>query len=298
MVPDVSCTSAAPLTQSYLTQLQVQAYVMASIRVEDKPWGVLMVQQCGNGREWQPWEQTFVSRIAIHVGLAIQQARVFTQAKQLNAALDRQVRVRTAQLNQQLQELQRLTVLKDDFFSGASHELRSPLTNMTLALRLLEPLIPEIPPKLRSKVERYLGVVRDECTRELELVNDLLDLQAVVSGKSAVNVEQVHIHRLLDELLPPFRDRAESHQIQLVEMAERVAPIYSDPELISRILRELLHNACKYTEAGDTITIAIATQQRDLSITISNPASLPADSVQRLFERFYRVPGGDRNRQG
>ena len=98
-------------------------------------------------------ELRLVQQVAASCAIALRQARLYTAA--------------TAQVK----ELEKLNALKDDFFSTVSHELRTPLSNMKMAISMLKN------PSIVERQQRYLQILQTECNREIELINDLLDLQ-------------------------------------------------------------------------------------------------------------------------
>lgn len=210
--------------------------------------------------------------------------------------------------NEQMQlvaELERLNQLKDEFLSTVSHELRTPLSNMRMAIQMLK----NAPNAERG--QRYLEILQSECDREIELINDFLDLQRLEAASSQFFcAESVRLQDILPSLLEPFRTRAqERQQILHIDLSPDLPPIISDRASLERMLAELLNNACKYTSAGGEIILSVCqkfstplpllTDSAPTTIfTIANQAEIPAAELPRIFEKFYRVPKADRWKQG
>ncbi|MGL5509182.1 MAG: GAF domain-containing protein, partial [Microcoleaceae cyanobacterium] len=111
-------TNQAKLTfhhRQWLTERSVIAYLLVPILWEGNLWGVLSTNQCHFARQWQPSEIDLLQQIATQLAIAIQQAQLYETVQTLNTELEQQVKERTAQLEQKIQELQKLNILKDEF---------------------------------------------------------------------------------------------------------------------------------------------------------------------------------------
>ncbi len=223
-------------------------------------------------------EIRLVQQVANQCAIAIRQARLYQTA--------------TAQVG----SLEKLNQLKDDFLSTVSHELRTPIANMKMALQMLK--VSPIP----ERRARYLEILQAECTRESELINELLDLQRLEAGSYSILLnEAVNLQELLPSIIEPFRVRTQQRQQTLqINLPPDLPVLLSDRASLERILAELLNNACKYTHAGGEIIVGVCDKSTEAAtiFTISNPAEVPADQLPRIFEKFYRVPKSDRWKQG
>jgi PAS domain S-box-containing protein len=216
--------------------------------------------------------------------------------------------LRSQLLEQQMQELQRLAQLKDDFLSTVSHELRSPLTNIKMSIHLLEmnldrrrlsPSDAEIDSQ-SQRVEQYLNILREQCDQELNLVNDLLELQRLEAEGISVDLTPIEVLEWVPEITTVYQERAQERQQQLqVILPSDLPPLVSDVSMLTHILRELLTNACKYTPPGEVITISAEAVNDRLQLVVSNSGvEIPDQELSRIFEKFYRIAKSDRWRQG
>ena len=223
-------------------------------------------------------EIRLVQQVANQCAIAIRQARLYEASKA------------------QVQELEKLNFLKDDFLSTVSHELRTPIANMKMAIQMLR-----VSPTA-EKSQRYLEILQAECARESELINDLLDLQRLETAYNPLLLgEAVSLQDWLPSIMEPFRVRTRQRQQTLqINLPPNLPVLVSDRASVERILAELLNNACKYTRAGGEIVLSICYKSKEAAtiFTISNPAEIPAVELPRIFEKFYRVPKGDRWQQG
>ncbi|MBW4655334.1 MAG: GAF domain-containing protein [Kaiparowitsia implicata GSE-PSE-MK54-09C] len=224
-------------------------------------------------------EIRLAQQVANQCAIAIRQARLY----------------RAAQV--QVQELERLNQLKDQFLSTVSHELRTPISNVKMAVYMLKTTTSE------AKRQQYLGILESELAREAELINDLLDLQRLEENAFPLNLEPIHLSQWILDVLNPFRTRTqESKQTVRVQCPARLRPIVSDGTLLKRVLAELLNNACKYTPKGATIELTVTQDQRATPaitrFTLRNQADIPHGELPHIFEKFYRVLQVDRYKHG
>ncbi len=194
----------------------------------------------------------------------------------------------------QVKELQHLSLLKDDFLSTVSHELRTPVTNMRVAIQMLGV---SNDPQRRA---RYLSILQDECEREISLVNDLLDLQRLAANEHHLTPTVIDLQEWLPRLVTSFQERAQNRQqILQLDLTPETPCLYSDLACLERILSELLNNACKYTPSGEKITLTARPEQDWIQFRVSNSGvEIPAAELSRIFDRFYRIPSSDRWQQG
>jgi PAS domain S-box-containing protein len=225
-------------------------------------------------------EIRLVQQVANQCAIAIRQARLYQAAQA------------------QVKELEKLNQLKDDFLSTVSHELRTPMSNMKMAIHMLRNVtIPE-------RQQRYLGILQAECTREIELINDLLDLQRLEAASYQVMLEPIDLQSFLPKLMESFKERCRDRQQRLqAQPIADIPPMMSDRSILERVLAELLNNACKYTPPSGEIIVEVgfvktAAKTAQYEFRISNQAEIPAQELPRLFEKFYRVPASDRWQQG
>jgi PAS domain S-box-containing protein len=203
---------------------------------------------------------------------------------------------RTQQLEIQMEELQRLSRLKDDFLSTVSHELRTPMSNMKLAIHMLRQSTEK--PEQRH---RYLNILQEECSRETDLINNLLDLQRLEAKATSAIVSTIDLHEWIPNQLLPFLERAEQRQQALTwNIEETLKPLATDRRSLERIVAELVNNACKYTNPEGCIHIQAARTEKDhLQLAFRNSGSqIPPEELPRIFEKFYRVPSTDPWQQG
>ena len=222
-------------------------------------------------------EMRLVEQVATHCAIAIRQARLFQEAQM------------------QVEELERLNILKDDFLSTVSHELRTPITTMKMSIQMLKLSQSE------EKKQQYLTTLEEQCKREANLVNDLLDLQQLQAGARSLDISQIHLQAWIPNLVYPFIPRIKERQQQLkLAINSSLIPLETEEKGLHRILTELVNNACKYTPNGGSISVtAESCIDGRTTINVSNSGvEIPPEEIERIFDKFYRIPSGDPWKQG
>ncbi|MEM7062361.1 MAG: ATP-binding protein [Cyanobacteria bacterium P01_B01_bin.77] len=239
------------------------------------------------------YEIRLVQQVSNQCAIAIRQARLYQESQS------------------QVRELEQVNNLKDDFLSTVSHELRTPVTSMRVALQLLGvTLTQELgldeeltkPNVEQGRIARYYRILKEECEREISLINDLLDLQRLDVGSHDLVLQTIPLDEWLPALVNSFQERATSRQQQLaLTIAQDLPVLQSDLSSLDRIWAELLNNACKYTPPGGAITLSVVLSHTENALKfdlVNTGVEIPEDELPRIFDKFYRVPSSDPWRQG
>ncbi|WP_373542201.1 sensor histidine kinase [Chamaesiphon sp.] len=210
-----------------------------------------------------------------------------------------------AELIERIAELESKCQQKDEFINHISHDLRAPLMNIKMAMRMLKTSLdadPQIAELLSGhRAEKYLEILEQECDREVDLINNILELQRLELAIEPVEIEPVEIGIWLSTTIEPFRHRARSDRQRLsTAVSESISTLEVDRFGLTKILTELLNNACKYTQVDGQIIVAIDGDPHSewLTIVVKNQTEIAAKHLPHIFEQFYRIPGSDRSRQG
>lgn len=228
---------------------------------------------------FSPSEVRLVRQVANQCAIALRQSRLYQAAQA------------------QVRELERLNQLKDDFLSTVSHELRTPMSNIKMATQMLEISLDRLG-ILRDEstpISRYFNVLREEGQREINLINDLLDLTRLDAGIEPLSLTKIPLQAYLPHLVEPFTERACQYQQQLIlQIPENLPPLTTHLPYLERIVSELLHNACKYTPAGNHISLTAEAISMMMKICVSNSGvEILPDECDRIFDKFYRIPNND-----
>ncbi len=191
-----------------------------------------------------------------------------------------------AELAQKNKELQQLDEMKSHFFTNISHELRTPLTVITGVVKQLQSA-PE------DNSHERLEMIRRNGDQLLDLINQILDLRKLESGKMELKLVQSDIVQLCSYLLESFKFLTEQKGIQLHFLSEEDEVLMDqDPEKLTRILTNLIINAIKHTDEGGNIYLMLSHKAPNLlKIKIKDTGrGIAAEQIPFVFNRFYQSP--------
>ena len=186
--------------------------------------------------------------------------------------------------------------LKDEFVLTASHELRSPLTSVQGFAELLMLERESLTPRQAETVE----VILDNCRHLVRLLNDLLDLARSDAGRLSIRPQPTEVAPLVEDVVRTMRAQTEAAGQALSEQVEPGLPtIYVEPDRVRQILVNLLTNAHEYSPEGASIGVAARAVGAEVEITVSDDGpGIPAEQLERIFERFTRGDAGLTQRVG
>jgi signal transduction histidine kinase len=213
--------------------------------------------------------------------LLSQQSELRVVNKELDDRLDD-----LAQANMKLYEMNRL---KSDFLATVSHELRTPLNSILGFSDVLSGI-----DALDDRQKRYVGNIQRSGRNLLEMINDILDLAKVESGKMEVRLSEFRIGSLVASQCDMARPLAEKKNIDLhCEAPASLPPVRQDQAKVQQILNNLLSNAIKFTPDGGRIVVsADGDPAGDLRLTVADTGiGISADEQQLVFEKFRQASG-------
>jgi signal transduction histidine kinase len=195
-----------------------------------------------------------------------------------------------------LQDVTRLRLLdqvKSNLVATASHELKTPLTSIRLAVHLL---LEESVGALTPKQTELLLDARENCERLLAMVNNLLDLARLEQGSRQLEVHPEAPARLLQAAIDAVQPRADDKGVQIALSVPADLPeIDIDARRLGHALRNLLDNALTYTDRGGKITVAASADREAVSLSVADTGiGIPPEHISHVFEKFFRVPGQSR----
>ncbi|HYI15178.1 MAG TPA: ATP-binding protein [Thermomicrobiales bacterium] len=184
--------------------------------------------------------------------------------------------------------LAQIDEMKSEFISIVSHELRTPLTAIKgFTDLILEGEVGEISNQQRE----FLEIVQSNSDRLVALINDMLDISRIESGRISLNPEEVHIPAAVDHAVTALRPLIDEKGLQIqTELVEEPAAVVADRARLQQILINLISNACKYTLAGGWITVRSEALEGQIAISVSDTGiGIPPEALPHIFSKFYRV---------
>lgn len=176
---------------------------------------------------------------------------------------------------------------RSEFFSNASHELKTPITTvMGLSELLAQGMLKE-----ENKEKIYIRI-HTEAKRMSNLINDILSISRLESGVATEPIEYINMKEVAQEVLQSLQPLADAGQITLT-LDCATCSIYASRRQIREILNNLVENAIKYNKPGGRVELKIQEEQSQIRILVSDTGiGIPQEAQPRIFERFYRVDSG------
>jgi PAS domain S-box-containing protein len=182
-------------------------------------------------------------------------------------------------------ERARLERMRTDFINDASHELRTPLTTIIMMVELLQGGGEE------EETREYWRVLKSELDRARLLIEDLLTLGRLESGRLNIAVKPLNIAGVIEQALHSVRLMADSQAIELVvNLPERLPDVLGNAYALLQVFVNLLNNAVKFTPVQGCVAISAAVADGEVIVTVSDSGiGIPETELPRLFERFFRA---------
>lgn len=190
---------------------------------------------------------------------------------------------------QDVTQIRQQDEIKRGMISTVSHQLKTPLTSIQMAIHLL---LEEKIGQLTEKQVELLLAAREDSDRLHNILNSLLDISRIESGKTKMDFQSVSPNSLQLEVLEPFWRAAHDQGVTLkVEVPGDLPDVWADSTRIYYVFGNLLSNALKYTPAGGKITVSAREGKNEVLFSISDTGQgIPAKYLPRVFEQFFRVP--------
>jgi len=186
--------------------------------------------------------------------------------------------------------LRRLDEMKSGMLSVVSHELKTPLTSIRMAVHLL--LEERVGPLTPKQVE-LLVAARDDSDRLNQIIENLLDIGRMESGRAAMDLRAVGAERLMKESAEPMEAAYQDKGVELrVDVPGDAPDVLADETRVDHVLSNLLANALRYTPPGGRVNVSVAAEPEFVRFTVEDTGpGIPKQYLARVFERFFRVPG-------
>ncbi|MGO9568669.1 MAG: ATP-binding protein [Desulfomonilaceae bacterium] len=180
--------------------------------------------------------------------------------------------------------------LKRGVISTVSHELKTPLTSVRMAIHLL---LEEDLGTLNEKQSEVLIAAEEDSDRLNRILENLLDIGRIESGKARLDFQSVSPHILALDSVEPFRSACQDCGVSMVvKLPDDLPEVWADPTRVSHVFANLFSNALKYTNPGGAITLSAAADEAYVRFSVSDTGKgIPERYLQTIFEQFFRIPG-------
>ncbi|MBQ6223229.1 MAG: hypothetical protein IJJ44_11510 [Solobacterium sp.] len=212
--------------------------------------------------------------------MSTEKAPVYEEIRPLLKRLDDQYK----QIQKDREELERTSLIRQEFTANASHELKTPLHVISGYAELLEHgMVKE------EDIPSFAGKIRAEAQRMTKLVEDIIDLSKLDSGGKDMNRENTDLYRIAQNAAESLEAEAEQNQIRLSVEGENTI-IAGIPQVLYSIVYNLCLNAIKYSDPGNDVRILVENRDNEAVLSVTDHGiGIPQEELDRIFERFYRI---------
>ena len=250
--------------------LPVRSYLAVPVRgQDDQVIGGLFFAHPEPGRFTEQHER-LAAGIAAWGSVALENARLYADAQEANRT-------------------------KDEFLAVLSHELRTPLNAILGYARLLRGNV--LPPE---KAERGLETLERNATWLTQIVEDVLDVSRIVSGKIRLDVQPVELPRIVDNAVATVQPAADAKGVRMQTIVDpRVGPVSGDPDRLQQVVWNLMSNAVKFTPKGGRVQVRLERVNSHIEIAVSDTGiGIRPDFLPYVFDRFRQAEAGTTRKTG
>lgn len=244
-------------------ELELRSWIGAPLIARGQPIGVLHLMMGPSGRRYSEADLRLAAELGQRAGIAVDNARLYRDAREA-------VRQR------------------EDVLAIVSHDLRNPLSTISLGAALLEKSVVGDP-----RAQRHLESVGRAAESMRQMIDDLLDMASINAGKLAIRPGRVDAGELIAEVLDLHEPHAAERGVALRrELAVGGVPLLADRSRMAQVFGNLLGNALKFCDRGDAIAVRAARADGRVRVAITDTGpGIPAAELPRVFEPYWSKPG-------
>ena len=251
-------------------RLPVKSYLAVPVKgLSGNVLGGLIFGHSRAGQFTEQHERLAVG-IASWASVALENARLYTEAQEANR-------------------------VKDDFLAVLSHELRTPLNAIVGYSRMMRGNL--LPP---DQVTRAIDVLERNARWLTQIVDDVLDVSRIVSGKIRLDVQAVDLAGIVDNAIGTVQPAADAKGVRLQSLIDpRIAPVSGDPDRLQQVVWNLVSNAVKFTPKGGRVQVRLERVNSHIEIVVSDTgAGISKEFLPHVFDRFRQADSGSTRRSG
>ena len=293
-VNDIEQSNLAPNLYRLMRQLQVKAKVVVPINMRGKLWGLLIAHQCHSPRIWNYHETQMLRQIAEYLGIAVYQYQYYKELKHRKKILENKVQNQAHQIENALLAAKVASQSKHEFIGNISHELKTPLTKVIgLSSTLLHLSLKEDRILPIEKQQQYLKTIQDSGKHLLKLINNILEVSEVQSGKHFLKIEDISWFKLCRKVVESLKIQADTLSLDLIfdfQLKPEEDIFCGDKIKLQEILLNLLDNAFKYTPAGGKIVLRVWKESKQIILEVEDTGiGISKPQIPLLFESFQHL---------
>jgi len=267
---------------------QVNEFIICPITPQEGNQGFIFVGTQNIETRITEGEREIITILANQIGQALDNARLFEKTWRSQQELEMKVEERTRQLSEALEKVKIISKRKSDFISSVSHELRTPLTSIKgYAAILLAGKLGAVPDEIKER----LGKINRHSDELVHMVNDLLDIARIESGKVNMNIESADLSAIVEKVADLLSEQLKTKNISFnMRIPEDCRKVMADRSQIERVFINLLGNALKFTPEKGAISVNATCLNKMVQVDLTDTGfGIPEEAQEKIFDEFYRV---------
>lgn len=279
---------------------RINSEVFLGLKFQNNLVGLLGLGEKSSGAHYSDDDFKVLSIIDKQLGVALANARAYEEIKNFNTTLKDEVARATKRLKTANKRLLQFDKLKDEFVSLASHELRTPMVSIRNYSWML---FNDKVGKLKPKQKEYARRIYESSTRLTRLVNSMLNISRIESGRILLSVEPTDILNLTQEVITELEGKAKEQGVVIEikktaknleknqdQSLEKLPTVMIDSDKIKEVLVNLVGNSLKFTPKGGRVEISFSTDELFVHIQVKDTgAGLEEDEIPKLFKKFGMI---------
>ncbi|MCB9801513.1 MAG: HAMP domain-containing histidine kinase [Pseudomonadales bacterium] len=245
-----------------------------------------------NGDPYTSQDIQLLSIVVPQLSVALQNSQSYEEISKFNTTLKEEVKKATTKLKSMNQNLRNLDRLKDEFLSIASHELRTPMTAIKSYIYMT---LSGKGGKVTKKQKYYLERSYMATERLIKLVNNLLNISRIESGRISLELEKINLYRLTDEVFDEVRARAEELGLSISQTKleeQKKLEVIADTDKVKEVLINYIGNSLKFTPKGGSITVSYEVADDMIWTRVTDTgAGVSQEDLGNLFQKFGLMEG-------
>jgi signal transduction histidine kinase len=270
----------------FLDSLAVSSLLLLPMRIKSRMIGFIVGARSHMTLRLTEAERRFYAMYATQASTAIENARLYEALGQANLTLEEKVQERTKNLVDANERLRELDQVKSNFISLVSHELRTPLTAIKGFIVTLYHYDKEIP---EEKRRIYLSVLNEETDRLTRLINELLDISRIESGRMEIQWKLSSLPEIVQHVFETLAVKA--GRVNLVKKFPDDFPlVVADPDKMEQVLVNLVGNALRYSPENGTISVSGQRHANGVILEVKDEGpGIDFAEQEKIFDKFYRL---------
>ncbi|MDZ8107915.1 MAG: PAS domain S-box protein [Nostoc sp. DedQUE12a] len=310
VVEDMTQMAQSSKVRVHCQKFQTRASLAVPIMLNEELFGALIANQCSAPRNWQPIEIDLLQQMSEQVAIAIHQSRIYQELAQLNINLEHQVRERTAQLQQKIQEVEELHRLKDVVLHTVTHDLRtSVMGNLMVLKNLLNQGVGTGDKETRGQVDKGArGITNAQSPipvsrsiiermiqgndRQLTMINSLLEINSCEKEGLEIKPEVVKFSTLLKGIFAQLEPMLTQNQATLKNLVRADLPlVMADATRLQKVVAHLVTHSLQNNPPGLNFTLSTSVEAGMIRTQIQDDGvGMSKSECDRLFDLHVRDP--------